>query len=480
MKKNLITLLTIHLALGITLLFPPSLPNSVPVTFPSIQDILPPFSSVPQDSLQTSYYQELSQWSDSTSPLIIYVPEKDTTVNPTLLTLQNQPLTKPLIFIENPQALYPFFEKLLSYHQGINNKPIHIAFYGDSQIEGDRLTHQLRFLLHQYWNGKGIGYVPFYEPATHYNIQERSWTPNWHYHSIFLKRAQTNRYGASGYLFYYTLSDTLPYAEISITLKPYAQFDHVLLSYGNLTQPLPYQLCFLDTCIHDTLLPAIDKAVFHRLPLPFGMKQFSLRFTHSPSPHFYGFYFNGNEGIIVDNYGIRGHAGQGWKYVDGNYLATQLRSLNTQLIILEYGGNAIPGIKVNDPDSLSEKDLSWFEQGFAQLLSYFQNHLPDIPILVIGVSDMAQVTANQVIPYASVPLIRNIQRRLALQHNCAFFDLLEAMGGQGSIIQWAHLNPPLAAQDYAHFSYYGQKTVATLLFNALHYEYMTYLKKHLP
>jgi len=476
MRKTLVTLLLIHLSVGLALLLQSRLSAFLPLHFPTIEDFLP--NSIPSvpDSFWTLLSQESSQWSDSLPPLTIYIPQEDTEKKTLFLLLHQQPFTKPIVSIENPRVLYPFFEKLFEYHSGKRTEEMHIAFFGDSQIEGDRVTHAFRELIHRHWGGKGIGHVPFYEPATHNHIQERSWSPNWYYHTIFLKRAKTNQYGASGYLFYYILSDSFPTAEFSIRLKPYTGFEKILLSYGHLERPLPYQICYADTCLRDTLPPAVAEAGLHPLPIPIGVKAFRLRFTVSPSPHFYGLYFNGSEGIQVDNYGIRGHAGQGWKHVDGTYLASQLRALNTQLIILEYGGNAIPGIKPNPADSVTEKDLEWFNQGYAQLLSYFKAHVPDIPILIIGVGDMAQVTANRVIPYASVPIIRNIQRRLAYQYDCAFFDLLEAMGGPGSIIQWAHLNPPLAAQDYSHFSHYGQRAVAKLLFNALHYEYLHYAK----
>ncbi len=65
-------------------------------------------------------------------------------------------------------ALAPFFEALGSLERGERNT-VRIIHYGDSQLEGDRITMQLRNSLQKNYGGRGFGYValePLVEPAS--------------------------------------------------------------------------------------------------------------------------------------------------------------------------------------------------------------------------------------------------------------------------------------------------------------------------
>ena len=55
-------------------------------------------------------------------------------------------------------ALAPFFEALASLERGERNA-VRIIHYGDSQLEGDRITMQLRNSLQKNYGGRGFGYV---------------------------------------------------------------------------------------------------------------------------------------------------------------------------------------------------------------------------------------------------------------------------------------------------------------------------------
>jgi lysophospholipase L1-like esterase len=53
------------------------------------------------------------------------------------------------------------------------------------------------------------------------------------------------------------------------------------------------------------------------------------------------------------------------------------------------------------------------------------------------------------------------QRRVAQAAGCAFFDQLEAMGGPGTISQWADESQPRAQRDRVHLTREGYAQLAS-------------------
>ncbi|MDG2363270.1 MAG: hypothetical protein P8L80_04110, partial [Flavobacteriales bacterium] len=60
------------------------------------------------------------------------------------------------------QNLWTFFEKL----NGLNSDAkLHVFHYGDSQIEGDRITGRIRSSWQKTWGGSGPGLIPAIQPV---------------------------------------------------------------------------------------------------------------------------------------------------------------------------------------------------------------------------------------------------------------------------------------------------------------------------
>ena len=54
-----------------------------------------------------------------------------------------------------------------------------------------------------------------------------------------------------------------------------------------------------------------------------------------------------------------------------------------------------------------------------------------------------------------------------MEAGIAFWDSYAAMGGANSIIRWVNANPPLATNDYVHFTPRGARYLAELFCTAL-------------
>ena len=69
------------------------------------------------------------------------------------------------------------------------------------------------------------------------------------------------------------------------------------------------------------------------------------------------------------------------------------------------------------------------------------------------------------------------QQALAAETHVAFWNLYEAMGGEGSIVEMVESNPPMANYDYTHINFRGGKHIAKILFDTLMYGMEQYEKR---
>jgi lysophospholipase L1-like esterase len=72
--------------------------------------------------------------------------------------------------------------------------------------------------------------------------------------------------------------------------------------------------------------------------------------------------------------------------------------------------------------------------------------------------------------YKSRAVVRRIsarQRQVALENGCAYFDLQEAMGGEGAATRWAHHRPRLISGDMTHPTPEGAARIGEMIVQAL-------------
>ena len=73
-------------------------------------------------------------------------------------------------------------------------------------------------------------------------------------------------------------------------------------------------------------------------------------------------------------------------------------------------------------------------------------------------------------------LIRS-QQMLAAETGVAFWNMFNAMGGDGSMSEMVNAKPAMANYDYTHINFRGGKHIASLLFDALMYGKEQYEKR---
>ncbi len=291
-----------------------------------------------------------------------------------------QSIYKIEITDEGRQNLARFF-----YHLD-SAKTTRIMHYGDSQLEGDRITAFLRNRLQSKFGGSGLGLRPAVQPYDYLfsAIQENS--PNWKRYPLYGRIDSTvehNRYGVMEAFarFAPLTSDTNPFvdsvlydAEFSIKKSTIAfrktrEYKHMRLFYGNAKRPVAMQLFARDSLIlEDTLKANTDYAVYSCL-LPDSTDAVKLHFSGWDSPDFYGIELTDTTGIIMDNIALRGSSGTIFTKNNFEHSTKMYHDLNPALFILQFGGNVMPYIK--DRKAV-ENYGRWFtrpDQAFATFVS---------------------------------------------------------------------------------------------------------------
>ena len=189
----------------------------------------------------------------------------------------------------------------------------------------------------------------------------------------------------------------------------------------------------------------------------------------SPSSVFYGVPMDSFDGIVLDNFSTRGSSGQQLAQIPLKILKQYNRLRTYDLIVLQYGLNVAFERGVN---------YTYYKNGMIPVINRLKAAFPQASILVIGVGDREYKTENG--DLRTMPGVKNLiryQQALAAETHVAFWNLYEAMGGEGSIVEMVESNPPMANYDYTHINFRGGKHIAKILFDTLMYGMEQYEKR---
>ncbi len=359
------------------------------------------------------------------------------------------------------RKLQQFFEKAGSAKR--DGKTVRVLHMGDSQIEGDRITRFLRESLQERYGGTGPGMFTVYDPQ---KLNPSIWLDNygdWTIYKIFDRknRLKDRGYGIMGIVARFSPGSPggfrfrpSPWAE-----KKAKKYYKVRLFLGEIRDTI-----FLtgytgsSRIIDDTLyrskgITEINWEFENNVP------KLKLMFSSVSSPVFLGCALDSMAGIAVDNIALRGQYTPWFHRTNHNLFKTMVSYLDAGLIILQFGTNIIP---------TKSEDYRFYRIKMERQLRILKKLAPDCPVILVGTADAAYLKDGKEVSYEHLPELNNAQKAAALNTGAAFFDLYNAMGGKGSIIEWVHSNPPLAIKDYIHFTKEGGKKVAEMMLESLY------------
>ena len=155
-----------------------------------------------------------------------------------------------------------------------------------------------------------------------------------------------------------------------------------------------------------------------------GDPELELCFSAAP-PRLFAVHPEG-AGVQWHSVAMRGSSGTLFRKLARRPFAQQLDRLDPDLVVLQFGGNSVPYCQ----DSASARRYAGWLKRQIQL---FQSLQPEAAILVIGPSDMAEKTGVDWTSYPMLSPIRDALLEATLDAGAAYWDLLEVMGGLGSM-----------------------------------------------
>ena len=392
-----------------------------------------------------------------------------------------QKIHKIEITDEGRKNLARFFEKIKI------DSTARVMHYGDSQIEGDRITSYIRNKLQTKFGGTGIGLRPAVQPYDYIFSAVQTSSDNWKRYPIYGKvdsLVEHKRYGVMGAFsrFAPLTSDTIPFrdsvvyeAELSIEKSNIAYnrakiYKRMRLFYGNTKRPVAFEVVVKeDTVYSGTLRPDFDYGMIS-CDLPVSTDKIIMKFSGWDSPDIYGIELGDYSGITVDNIALRGSSGTIFTKADFAVSKKMYNDLQPNLFILQFGGNVMPYIK-------TQKAIDSYGRWFASQINRIKQLCPNAAVLVIGPSDMSTKKKDQFVTYEYLPAVVDVLRQAALSTGSGYWDMYSAMGGHNSMPSWVNAEPELARPDYTHFSSRGARLVASMFYNALILEYNNFLKE---
>ncbi len=376
------------------------------------------------------------------------------------------------------KSLNSFFDALKN--KQYNKKAIRILHYGDSQIEGDRITSYFRSRLQTKFGGGGVGLVHALPQNSETATLLQTTSSNWEKTTLAdhdKANAGINRYGVLGGFSSFTSNKTLfskgtneawiKFKRIGGVNRTARRFDRIRIFYGFNPKPFMVEL-FSDGVTNDAeLIPNTNKLATVSWEIKQSTNQFDINFRGDGSPLVYGISLETEKGIVVDNIPLRGSSGIDFTKTDMGFMTDMLRMLNAKLIILQFGVNVVPRIV----DSYKYYQVQFYNQ-----IKALQVALPEASIIMIGVSDVARKEGLRYTSYPNIEMIRDAQKQAAFKAGIPFWDCYKAMGGKNSMAAWQTANPPLANKDFIHFTYRGANLIAEMFYAALISEYERYLE----
>lgn len=374
-----------------------------------------------------------------------------------------------------------FFNALSAVSAG--QSATRILHYGDSQIEGDRITSYIRSRLQKAFGGYGVGMVsPVSQAYPPYGLTLAN-SRGWKRYSVMPahRRLSHLQYGLNGSVSHFTdkrvdsALNTFYYGEVTIKRQQNAGrgmlFNQCLVLLRTGSSPLAVSLQISpDSSLSKIVQPApcVEALSFD---IPHALSPLSFRFSSSSPVDIYALSLQSPNGIQVDNIPMRGSAGIDFRAFSDSTIVQTARFLKPSLIILQFGDNVVPSRLSN---------YNHYREQLKQEILRLKRLLPEVSFILIGVSDMGFKDGETYRSYPNVTAVRDAQRSAALQAGIAFWDCFTAMGGRNAIIAWVNARPPLATSDYVHFTPRGARFVGELFYAALIEEYNRFINGSAP
>lgn len=335
---------------------------------------------------------------------------------------------------------------------------VRIAFLGDSFVEGDILTADLREQLQTAFGGCGCGFAPAASPLTGFRRTVKTTSRGWSSYNIMQRRTTPAELSAnhivSGWVCRPERGASTRW-ECTSARRCIDSCREANLLFMSRKESRVEVTVNDSLCRTFTVTPA---EVLRRISVRGTIRSVEMKVLEGQSGFIgYGAQLGG-DGVVVDNFSIRSNNGQAMFWSDAALNAQLDHEMGGyDLVILQYGLN----IMQNGVDHYTN-----YATQLGKMIAYVRQCFPGAAVLVMGVSDRSTRSAEGgFVPMQAARGLTQYQREAARTAGAAFwstYDAMQQLGGMARFVEqgWA-------GKDYTHINYAGGREVATALYRAI-------------
>ena len=383
--------------------------------------------------------------------------------------------------IEDPaRALDSFFAHLARTENRQPGAITRITHYGDSPITNDGITSTVRRIMQERFGDAGHGFILMDKPWAWYGHQGITFTSggDWDNNPMIGGKVNDGEFGLGGVAF--RASGPGKYARFAPATEGETGRNFSRMEVYYLQQPGGGQFSVdVNGGNAQTVSTSNDATTsgFYEIKAPqSGANTFNVKTLGGNVRVFGAVIENDGPGVVYDSLGVNGaYAGLLATAMDQDHWAEQLRHRNPNLVIINYG--------TNESQYASDDQMERYDKDLREVIRRVRVALPNVSILLVSPMDRGKRAAGgKIITMPSIPKIVEMQRRVALETNCAFFNTFEAMGGDGTMAKWAAGKGKnhLVGGDLTHPTAEGSEIVGRLIFEAINDSYLKYKARTAP
>lgn len=365
-----------------------------------------------------------------------------------------RPIFEPNL-IDSHDDLRAFYLALWRTELGAPGAITRVLHYGDSPVTADSITADVRSLLQQHFGDAGHGFVLIAKPWAWYghrgvDVEGKGWRIA----AATQVRAKDGFHGLGGVSFE---GDTGASSHFELA-EHHAQMEiHFLRQPGGgvlAVEAGGQKLGGVETEGPD------KQPAYQTFALPAGAREINLSVERGPVRLFGVSFARNTPGVIYNSLGLNGGQVQVVvRYFDQFQWTEELQHQRPDLVVINYGTN-------------ESVYADYVERTYAgelrQVIERVKAAVPRASVLIMSPMDRGQRDSDlRITTVPTLPHLVEIQRRMADEMGCAFFNTFQAMGGEGTMARWYDSEPRLVSADFTHPLPAGARKVGVLLDQAL-------------
>ena len=361
--------------------------------------------------------------------------------------------------IEDPSgvALDHFFGALEQTALRQDARITRISHWGASVIGADGMTHVARRKLQARFGSGGKGWVNIAPGWQWYRQKDVVFEhKGWRGRTVTSHKLQNDRYGPGFYGFGGVAAKG--YGGAHSTYQVYS--DRLELYY--LAFPTGGEVAVSvdggEPVLVSTMAEAATDA-WHVFEAPDRGGEHTFTVKAKGPVHLYGVTLERDgPGVVYDCVGMIGTRASRILNYDEQHLRRQVEHRNPDLQIIMFGGNELVDHRMN---------LRLYEEKYRDVIGRLRAGAPNASCMMMTPVDHGERYRGRI---RTVPLLKrmvDVQQRIAADVGCAFFNTVEAMGGEGAIGRWYYARPRLAWGDFAHLTKAGDRVMGAVIYKAL-------------